>query len=208
MPTPTFIVFDTETTGLPLYKQSLLAIEQPWMVQLGFVVTDEHYNVLSTYDSIVCPPPGAIHHPRATEVHGITEERCRDEGVPTKEAVEAFSAACRSVGEGFNVAYNRPFDNYIMRAAMYRTFDEIELEDLDEGLYSQSKPMCAMEQARGFLRVPGATGGYRNVKLEQAYRRITGKQLEGAHDALSDVLGALAVIKTIAETIIGTDSAS
>ena len=200
MPMPSFNVFDTETTGLPLRKRDMSDPEQPWFLQLGFIIADENFQTLQEYDKIVCPPPGAIFHPRAEAVHGITEERARDEGIPVAHALEEFAHACSLIGdEGIHTAYNLNFDDYIMRAAARRTFPDFA--DHGKMLYADSTPLCTMEMAKGYLRVPGGAGGYRPVKLEQAYRRITGHKLQGAHDALSDVKGALAILKIMVETL-------
>lgn len=195
------IVFDTETTGLPNRGKPLDYPEQPWPIQLGFVVADAEFNELGQYDKIIRPPEDTYFHPRAVAVHGISKERAMDEGIPMSQALEEFSHACWLCDGGLHLAYNLAFDDKIMKSAALRTHVELDEKTVVEALYGGSEGDCIMIMAKNYCRVPNyERNGFRQLKLEQVYRRLTGHKLKGAHDALSDVKGALTVFKIMVET--------
>ncbi len=187
--------FDTETTGLTLFRESCEHPDQPWPVSVTAVKEAPDGTFEKIYSTIVKLPPGVIIHPRAEEVHGISYQRTQDEGedpiVVLHTLRNMFSAS------DVHCAYNLPFDDKVLMAMAYRC-NVAPLAKLGEWLYGKSVGHCVMELARLYLKVPGTGGyGYRRVKLEQAYRRIVGVPMEGAHDATADTLAALTVFKTM-----------
>lgn len=97
----TFVVFDTETTGL----------EPGHLLQLAFVVARADGHVLEHYRTYVKrrfwkPGPLGAHH-----VHGITRRDLRS-GVRVYEALAALERACVT---GIPVAHNAAFDLMFLR---------------------------------------------------------------------------------------------
>ena len=97
----TFVVFDTETTGL----------EPGHLLQLAFVVARADGHVLERYRTYIKRrfwKPGRLgaHH-----VHGITRRDLRS-GVHMSEALTALERACVS---GIPVAHNAAFDLTFLR---------------------------------------------------------------------------------------------
>ncbi len=183
------VVFDTETTGLPV-KGDILLPDQPWVVQMGAVLLED-FEQTRTLNALVCPPEGIVFHERAVATHGLSEELCRSEGRPIKDVFAEFRDLCDGID--MIAAYNLAFDDQIMRSCSLR---------LDPDSYSE-KPIypanaqrhCIMNHATNFLR------GRR--KLEQAYLQLLGKPLTDAHDAFADTLAAVEVFKAlIAKTMV------
>lgn len=179
--------FDTETTGLPDWKQPSDAEHQPHIVQLAAHVVDEDTRkIIQTLDVIVKPEGWTI--PSETiEVHGITNEMAMDVGVPEKLALEMFLEIWRSCG--MRIAHNTTFDNRIIRIGTKRYFDDDVVDAWKAGEYQctglLSKPIMQME--------PQGKYGYKMPKLVEAYQYFCGKELENAHTAIADVNACLDV---------------
>jgi DNA polymerase III epsilon subunit-like protein len=100
MQSQTFLVFDTETSGLG-------AQDRP--IELGYIRLDNGLETLA--HSALLKSVGEI-HPRASEVNGITVERLLAEGKEPKGELEKFFEVVRQVvsGGGVLVAHNAQFD--------------------------------------------------------------------------------------------------
>jgi len=187
--------FDTETTGLTHFRLPFSHPEQPWPVSVTAVKEAVDGSIDKVYSTIVKLPASAQIHPKALEVHGISFERTQDEGEDPLVVMHVL----RDIFHASDVhcAYNLPFDDKVLMAMGHRTGAAPD-SALREWLYGKSAPHCVMKHARDYLRVPSDAGfGYRNVKLEQAYRRIVGRPMTGAHDATADTFAALTVFKTM-----------
>ncbi|WP_020209004.1 3'-5' exonuclease [Gilvimarinus chinensis] len=174
------IIFDTETTGLPVWKEPSESEAQPHIVQLAAHQVDlDAQKVIQTIDVIV-KPEGWVSSPEALETHGITEEYAGDVGIPEKLAVEMLMDLC---GNGLHIAHNTTFDRRILRIALKRYFGDRIADDFKDAPYEctglLSKPIMKME--------PKGRYGYKMPKLEEAYRYFTDKELENAHTAIADV---------------------
>ena len=94
----TFVVFDTETTGLS---------EDSHIVEIGAVKIRDG-RILDKYSQIVRPPLPIP--PDVVGIHGITNEMVRD--APC--FVEAFERFLKFIRNAFLVAHNAPFDIKIL----------------------------------------------------------------------------------------------
>jgi DNA polymerase III subunit epsilon len=186
----TILFYDTETTGLPNWKTPSGGEDQPHIVQIGALLVDvETKEVLKELDVIVKPEGWEI--PEDTiEVHGITNEHALEVGIPEKEAITHLLDMLHSVEGVERVAYNRTFDQRIIRIGLKRFFSE-EVQDV---WAEKDNHHCAMLMAKKICKIePKGRYGYKNPKLSEAYKFFTGEELEGAHNALVDTKAAMTV---------------
>ena len=172
------IIFDTETTGLPNWKEPSGDKVQPHIVQLAALQVDtESRKIIQSMDLIVKPDGWEI--PQETiDVHGITNEQALNVGLPEKEVLNMFI----QLWDGNKrVAYNTTFDNRIIRIATKRYSDEHVIDNWKGGDYE-----CAMIASRKIM-------GGKNPKLTDAYKHFTGEDLEDAHSAMADSLACMMV---------------
>ncbi|MEY8240570.1 MAG: 3'-5' exonuclease [Cycloclasticus sp.] len=164
--------YDTETTGLPEWKIPSDDPAQPHIVQLAAtLVHPETRKVIQSMDVII-KPDGWVISPETIEVHGITTEHAMDVGIPEKLALEMFLAMR---GDAERIAYNKTFDQRIIRIACKRYLDEAVMEKWAV----KDDHHCSMRMAQSLL-------GGRSPKLINAYKELTGKTLVGAHSAMAD----------------------
>ena len=112
------LMFDTETTGLPLWKEPSDHPDQPHLVQLALVEVNTDTREEIQTANLIVKPDGWTIPDEVVAVHGITMERAMDEGVPEQEAVDTFVGAASD--GGVIAAYGLSFDMRIMRIAMTR----------------------------------------------------------------------------------------
>lgn len=185
--------YDTETTGLPLFKEPSEHPDQPHIVQLaGALVNMDSRDIIASMDVIVRPDGWEIPDEVAA-VHGITTEHARAVGVPESLAVSLFLELW---GGHLRIAHNEAFDARIVRIAQHRAGDlETELDAWKNGTAE-----CTARLATPIVKCPPtakmlAAGHthYKTANLAEAVLFFTGKPLVNAHSAMADVLGCMAV---------------
>lgn len=186
------LFFDTETTNKLLFGTPLDHPDQPEVVQLGAILTDEHLNEKARLDVIVIPD-GPI-SPGAAAVHGISDEDAKKFGISREAAVLAFDDLLASADR--IVAHNIAFDVPVMKRAYLLDgrssigFDEVE-------------QVCTMRAATPVCRVPHKRmrhpGDFKWPTLDEAHRYFFDKGVDGAHNALVDVVACKGVYQMLAE---------
>lgn len=183
----TILFFDTETTGLPAWKEPSGSDKQPHLVQLAAILCNaDTREVISTIDVIIKPDGWEI--PRETiDVHGITNEMALKVGIPEKEALELFLELC---GDADRVAYGKTFDQRIIRITTkrYSTEEVIDKWAIKDDFH------CAMIMAKPIVKCPAKTKGkFKNPKLQEAHQHFFGDQFDGAHSAMADTQACMRV---------------
>jgi len=176
------LVFDTETTDRWQFKLPWDHDDQPHIVQLAWVRDDAEGNTVEEQNLILQLPEGVECSPEAAKVHGISQLRINEEGIPRSEALDAFARACKQAS--VLVAHNYDFDSKVLAAAYNR-----EGRKFTPNCYTY----CTMKNLTNYLRLPGRYS-YKWPRLDEAYRMLIDVNgFEGAHDALADVKACRAV---------------
>lgn len=180
----TYMFFDTETTGLPDFKLEPKDSKQPRIVQLAAIVADQDGNELSAVKFLIKPDGYTIDEQgKAFQTHGISNAIANQYGVSIKTALAMFSMMeCFAKTK---IAHNYRFDGFILKGEYERTA-------LKQG--PQIDKFCTMKAMTEIMKLPPTDAmvkaGFNKPKspnLGEAYKFCTGKDLEGAHDALVDV---------------------
>lgn len=173
------LIFDTETTGLPLYKEPSEDPGQPHIVELAALLYDDTTGELVEQLHAIVRPKGWIIPDDVAEIHGITTERAMDEGRPEAEVLAEFLAL--HARAGLRVAHNEDFDQRIVRIAIKRHADPDECNaDAIADAFKAAPKYCTM-------KADAKARGVKWPKLVEAYKHHTGKDLgEDAHSALFD----------------------
>ena len=104
-----FLIYDTETTGLPKNWNAPLTDSENWprIVQLAWQLHDENGKLLSRGNRIVKPDGFTIPF-QSMKVHGITTEIAQAEGMPLAEVIEEFNKDL--VRANYVMGHNIEFD--------------------------------------------------------------------------------------------------
>lgn len=193
-------VFDTETQGLPDFKSPSEAEHQPHLVQLASVVVDTDTWTVTAGMNVIIKPEGWVISDEVAAIHGITQARALAEGVSEELALRMFLAL--NATASYRVAHNVAFDDRIIRIAMCRYMDKEKADEFkalpNECTALLATPICKIPPTAAMLKA--GRRHYKTANLGEAYKHFTGKDLQGAHNAMADVLGCLEVYKAIKST--------
>ena len=144
-----FIVFDTETTGLPEDFSAPITNVNNWprIVQLAWKVYDINGKVISSNNRIV-RPDGFIIPDDSIRVHRITNERAKAEGVPLELVLKEFAKDLQN--SNFLVAHNISFDNKVTACEFFRLKMKNYMRDIVH--------ICTMNSTVNFCRIQGKMG--------------------------------------------------
>jgi len=173
-----YIIFDTETTGLPKNYQAPLDDFSNWprLVQLAWSVYDFKGNHWESFDYII-KPDGFIIPEEATKVHRISQERAEKEGVDLKKVLSHFSQEVDKAT--YLVAHNIDFDEKIIGSELLRA-------KMINNLTAVNK-ICTMKRTSDICRIPNGRGGYKWPNLTELYTFLFNTNFSDAHDAHFDV---------------------
>jgi DNA polymerase-3 subunit epsilon len=173
----TYLIFDTETTGLPKNWKAPVSDINNWprLVQIAWMQCDNSGKILSSSDYIV-KPQGFIIPEDAVKIHGITTQIAKNEGVAIKIVLNDFSIAI--IQSSILIAHNMSFDEKVVGSEFLR-------EKIDSKLFTIPK-ICTMEKSTDYCKIPNSYG-YKWPSLSELYFKLFEKDFEDAHDAVADV---------------------
>ena len=83
--------YDTETTGLPLFRDPSDDPRQPHLVDICILAFNADGTLVDSFEAMV-RPDGWVIPAEVTAIHGITNEMAMDLGIPESEALDGFMA--------------------------------------------------------------------------------------------------------------------
>lgn len=174
-----YLIFDTETTGLPKNFNAPLSDSENWprMVQIAWQLHDKDGILLENQDYIIKPDGYDIPF-NATRIHGISTKMANEEGRELAEVLAEFQEVLKKakVVAGHNI----DFDYKIAGAEFHRK----EIENVLEKIPSAD----TMQLGTDFCQLPGGKyGKYKSPKLEELYEKLYGAKFDEAHNAAADV---------------------
>ena len=136
-----FLVFDTETTGLPKKWNAPITDTDNWprMVQLAWQCHDIEGNFLFAKNHVITPDGYTIPED-VVAVHGITTEIAYEKGIPLKEALEDFMEDVKN--SKFIIGHNINFDINIVGCELVRC-------EMEENLSSHPS-LCTMLESKEY----------------------------------------------------------
>ena len=175
-----FLIFDTETTGLPRNYNAPLSDSDNWprVVQIAWQLHDITGNLISA-NSIIVKPNGFTIPFNAAQVHGISTERALAEGHDLQGVMNEFVEAVKQTK--YLCGHNIKFDLSIVGAEFIR----LGMSDFFAG-----KPVIDTknDDVTEFCAIPGGRGGkFKWPKLEELYVKLFNQGFEAAHNAAFDV---------------------
>ena len=108
-----YLIFDTETTGLPKRWNAPITDVDNWprCIQIAWQLHDELGNCIEHQDYLIRPDGFNVPYD-AEKIHGISTELATEQGLPLSEVLELFNTALSKTT--FVVGQNLGFDLNIM----------------------------------------------------------------------------------------------
>lgn len=173
-----YIIFDTETTGLPRdYNAPMSDLDNwPRLVQLAWQLHDVTGKLLSNHNYIIKPEGFTIPY-NAEKVHGISTKRALAEGHILREVLEIFEKDVKEAK--YLVGHNIEFDINVVGSEFLRS---------ELGMPLKANPLDTKDISTDFCAIPGGKGGkYKWPTLTELHQKLFGKGFGDAHDAAYDV---------------------
>ena len=176
-----FLIFDTETTGLPRSYKAPISDSQNWprIVQLAWQLHDEKGELLEQSEYLVQPDGFDIPF-ESERIHGISTAFAQEDGLPLKEVLDRFENALKKAR--FVVGQNVDFDIKVTGAELYRLGRAIEL------LVEKPVLDTCTETTASMCQLPGGRGGkFKLPTLTELHQYLFKTTFEEAHNASADV---------------------
>ncbi len=174
-----FLIFDTETTGLPKNYKAPVSDSDNWprMVQIAWQLHDESGKLLTNKNYIV-KPDGYDIPIGVSKIHGITTERAERDGHDLKLVLEELKIDLERTN--YNVGHNIEFDINIVGAEFFRLGIKSDL--------ASKQDIDTMKSSVDFCQIPGGRGGrFKYPSLTDLHKKLFNKGFGDAHDAAYDV---------------------
>ena len=174
-----FLIFDTETTGLPKNFSAPIHDLDNWprLVQLAWQLHDYKGKLIEKGNHIIRPDGFTIPF-NSYKIHGISSEKANREGKPLLEVLNFFNRALEK--KPLLVGHNISFDINILGAEFLRTkikTNFLELNKLD-----------TKESSTEHCKLPGGKAGkFKWPTLSELYHKLFKEDFDFAHNAAADV---------------------
>ena len=194
-PEAVYAVFDTETTGLFIFRDKVTGASvpaddprQPRMASFAVILADAEGKEISREKHFIKPDGWSIDGTKAGEVNGLTDEFLNENGVPVSDVLDLWEGF---IQQGLIVAaFNAQFDCKMMRAELRRAGRD--------DLFEQTRNTCVMRGLAPF-KDDGLDVKRGMVSLEKACAHFDIVN-ENAHDAMADAEAALCILQKLIET--------
>ena len=175
-----YFCFDTETTGLPVYTckrgyhnpKELDKYDTSRVVSISWIISSNELNIIEKASYFI-KPDGYIIPEQSIKIHGITNEKANEDGVPIKLVLDKL-VSCLHLMKVV-VAHNVHFDVNVLKSECYR----YGYGDIAE-ILGKSIKYCTMDYGKNLLALS------KNPKLSELYEMLYDEPMLNAHDAEYD----------------------
>jgi len=175
-----YLIFDTETTGLPKSWNAPMTDTNNWprCVQIAWQLHDNMGNIIEHHDFLLQPDGFNIPYD-AERIHGISTELAQEQGISLQEGLQLFNEVLQKTT--FIVGQNLNFDLNIMGCEFHRlgvTSNLTTLPILD----------TCTEYTAQLCQIPGGRGGkFKLPTLTELHKHLFDVGFGDAHNATADV---------------------
>ena len=196
------IIFDTETTGLPKCRQSLVTDTEEWphIVQFSYIIYDLSTNKLEKVEDFIIKLAEEIEIPEeSSKIHGITKEISNEKGILIKDVINQFIKDI--TGCQLLVAHNLEFDMNMLIVELIRMNRSAELLeddlaiDLNNSAYEKItniKKYCTMKETEKKCNIKAVSKtGKEYTKyptLGELHYYLFRSYPKNLHNSLNDIL--------------------
>ena len=175
-----YLIFDTETTGLPKNWKAPITDTDNWprCVQMAWQLHDEMGELIEDQNYLIKPDNFEIPY-ESQKIHGISTELALEAGKTLNEVLEKFNQSLEK--SSFVIGHNVNFDINVIGCEFYR-------KQLKNGLSSKKLLDTCTEDTALLCELPGGRGGkYKLPTLIELYKFLFESSFKEAHNATADV---------------------
>ena len=175
-----YLIFDSETTGLPKKWAAPISDTDNWprCIQIAWQLHDEMGNLVEHHDYLVQPDGFNIPYD-AERIHGISTELAQEQGIQLSAMLEKFNIALSKAK--YIVGQNVGFDINIIGCEFYR-------EGMDSPMSQMPILDTCTEVTAALLKLPGGRGGkFKLPTLTELHQYLFNEPFAEAHNATADV---------------------
>lgn len=175
-----YIIFDTETTGLPRDWNAPIADTDNWprVIQIAWQLHDEMGRMVDHKDFLIKPDGFDIPYD-SEQIHGISTALANEYGEDLEVVLKEFNQALSKAK--FVVGQNIQFDINVWGCEYYRSNVETEL------INSPILDTCT-ETTAELCKIPGGRGGkFKLPTLSELHQNLFEEAFAEAHNATADV---------------------
>jgi DNA polymerase-3 subunit alpha len=175
-----FLVFDTETTGLPKHWNAPISDHENWprCVQIAWQLHDDFGACIEHKDYIVSPEGFDIPY-ESEQIHGISTALATQEGSAINAILADFTTALAK--SKYIIGHNVKFDINIIGA-------ELDRLGLDTSITTTPILDTCTEHTATLCQIPGGRGGkFKLPTLSELYKNLFDDSFDQAHNATADV---------------------
>lgn len=199
-----FLVFDTETTGLPQSKFISPSTLHQWphIVQFSYVIYDSSLNdIVESKDYVIKVPKSILIPEESTKIHSITNEISAKSGIRINEVLNEFFYYLRGVDR--IIGHNIEFDLNMIKIELLRIInkDSITSEQLKICKYdlhyltNYKNISCTLKDSIKFCNIQlldkNGKPYLKYPKLIELHEKLFNKSPSNLHNSFNDILVTL-----------------
>jgi len=175
-----YIIFDTETTGLPKKWKAPMSDTDNWprVVQIAWQLHDDMGRLIESKDYLIKPEGYNIPYD-SEQIHGISTQLAEEQGHDLKDILEEFNIALEKAK--FVVGQNVTFDTNVWGCEYYRF-------EMDSPMFKMPTLDTCTELTANMCQLPGGRGGrFKLPTLTELHKHLFQQDFAEAHNATADV---------------------
>ncbi len=175
-----YLIFDTETTGLPKNFKAPISDTDNWprVVQIAWQLHDKYGTLIEQFDCLIDPEGFNIPYD-SEQIHGISTALAQKKGIKLQEVLEKFNTVLAQTK--FVVGQNVTFDLNVMGCEFFRKQTDTLLNELP------LLDTCTENTAK-LCQIPGGRGGkFKLPTLTELHLHLFQTPFAEAHNATADV---------------------
>lgn len=183
------LIFDTETTGLPIERNPLIKETKKWpyIIQFSFILYDiQNSAILDLMNEIICLDDSIQISEKSIEIHKITKEMSKEKGISIVDSLNRFNEAllnCDMV-----IAHNLDFDKNLVLVECLRNNIQQKF-NFDNRIIPE---YCTMKNNINLCKIERTNYRgdkyYKYPSLSELYMQLFNIVPNGLHDSMVDVL--------------------
>ena len=175
-----YIIFDTETTGLPRNWNAPITDTDNWprVIQIAWQLHDDMGRLIEHKDFLIRPDGFNIPYD-SEQIHGISTQLAEEQGHDLEDILNEFNQALEKAK--FVVGQNVTFDTNVWGCEFYRL-------GIETPMHEMTVLDTCTETTANLCRLPGGRGGkFKLPTLTELHEFLFHEKFNEAHNATADV---------------------